>query len=348
METDNIGPRKVSRPRFSVSESESCLSNETQYTFLENGNGPVHFSPSASSGFFIQRSSSSASGGEHTQHLQQCENVIKSHHKLKVYFTVLFVVNVILIIIVIILIMFCVFFLMMARDAEGKSKTGGEVEMADYVRKDCPIKCKELKEHGFILDKDKECCSFDDVVSQMKTYTDQELRRTLPGRGRPRTSALTATSGKPAIHLVEGKPAPESSRNPHFIVGWISYIKNVFTFDKNQARDVITVPEKGLYFTYSRIHFTVKQKGDNKRTGVYQMPVTHALYRRTTGGRFEVIQDSSLKCSMQNDTSVVHSSYLEGIAYFKKGDEIKIGLTYSETLEYDITNKDNYFGMFQV
>ncbi|KAJ8310342.1 hypothetical protein KUTeg_012207 [Tegillarca granosa] len=236
------------------------------------------------------------------------------------------------------------------KDAENKSSPAGQIEIADYVRKDCPIKCKVLLEQGFSFDKDKECCTFDDVVSKMKTYTDRELVRNLPlgARPRSRSSALSTTGSKPAIHLVGGKPTLESNSNPHFIVGWKSYVKHSVKFDGNDEDDVITVPEKGIYFTYSRIHFTVKQREVEKRADIYQMPVTHALYRRSTGGRFEVIQDSSLKCPMQNDTSVVHSSYLEGIAYYKIGDEIKIGLTYSEKLEYDITNKDNYFGMFKV
>lgn len=115
--------------------------------------------------------------------------------------------------------------------------------------------------------------------------------------------------------------------------------------DVSYRDDTVTILVSGHYYIYSRIHFSAKIK-DGGTLSSGQMPVTHALFRRQVGGIFKSLQSSTIKCSIHQNTTI-HSSFLEGMAYLRVGEELKIGLNHGEHLEF-ISKNDNYFGLFKL
>lgn len=269
---------------------------------------------------------------------EQCQKVSISYQKVKKYMIILSIVNVVLLFIVAGLISGGIIFLLKSKNPDVSITTTDAplISKQTNLEKKCEIKCSDLVYRLNLIEEmnnlQKECCTLQDAVKYFVKYVNRNKR--------------TNSSGiRPALQLKGGKPSNLPTQPANFIQNWAWDDKMRVKEDVKSDNDTVTILVSGHYYIFSRIHFSAKIK-DGGTVSSSQLPVTHALFRRQVGGIFRSLQSSTIKCSIHQNTTI-HSSFLEGIAYLRVGEQLKIGLNHGEYLEF-ISKNDNYFGLFKL
>ncbi|KAK3096293.1 hypothetical protein FSP39_025426 [Pinctada imbricata] len=338
------------RAKFSLSESsedpseQSICTQYTEYTDLEEdtdsetrdrlgmlvdlpqGNGVQKMSRSPSC--FSTQTNQSCSN------LGKCEQVLKSYTKLKIYFTVLCVVNIIIILLV--CVFFAVFFLRIAntehdllgrapqndnlKSPEGQESVTGPVAggLRQTQNDHSPflIHCALLRHklNVSITGRKDGFCGSEDLIEAFKQYA------------------------KPREY------------NEHTLINWEQ--KNSGNTKRGISHrpksGVIIIQSDGFYFVYSRIAFSVSSPTayrNNPRLNI--VDIQHSIRKKQLGHQqFEIIQETSVNCA---NHSFVHSSYLQRAIYLRSGDELKTTISSAGVQQYAHKyNDENYFGAFKL
>lgn len=215
---------------------------------------------------------------------------------------------------------------------EGESSPkGGETEKL-YRAEVSPgfdggINCATLRyKLGAEVSKSRVACTFNDLIDALIKYV------------RPREYSEV-------IHLVGGKP--ENERNEHYeytISDWRRDNDTNSSVKYHMTNSSIRIPSDGFYFLYCRLSFS-SDNGESKRSS--RTTIKHSIRIKPINQRFQKFVTVTTPMTDMIDSS--GNSYIQRVAKFRKGEELKVTVSRAGRLQYDASDvTGNYFGMFKL
>lgn len=106
----------------------------------------------------------------------------------------------------------------------------------------------------------------------------------------------------------------------------------------------IRIPSDGFYFLYCRLSFS-SDNGESKRSS--RTTIKHSIRIKPINQRFQKFVTVSTPMTDMIDSS--GNSYIQRVAKFRKGEELKVTVSRAGKLQYDASDvTGNYFGMFKL
>lgn len=106
----------------------------------------------------------------------------------------------------------------------------------------------------------------------------------------------------------------------------------------------IRIPSDGFYFLYCRLSFS-SDNGESKRSS--RTTIKHSIRIKPINQRFQKFVTVTTPMTDMIDSS--GNSYIQRVAKFRKGEELKVTVSRAGKLQYDASDvTGNYFGMFKL
>lgn len=145
------------------------------------------------------------------------------------------------------------------------------------------------------------------------------------------------------IHLVGGKP--ENERNEHYeytISDWKKDNDTSSSLKYHMTKSSIRIPSDGFYFLYCRLSFS--SNVENKTMS--RTNIKHSIRIKPNNQRFQKFVTVTTPMS---DIDFSGNSYIQRVAKFRRGEELKVTVSRAGKLQYDASDvTGNYFGMFKL
>lgn len=106
----------------------------------------------------------------------------------------------------------------------------------------------------------------------------------------------------------------------------------------------IRIPSDGFYFLYCRLSFS-SDNGESKRSS--RTTIKHSIRIKPINQRFQKFVTVTTPMTDMIDSS--GNSYIQRVAKFREGEELKVTVSSAGKLQYDASDvTGNYFGMFKL
>lgn len=105
----------------------------------------------------------------------------------------------------------------------------------------------------------------------------------------------------------------------------------------------IRIPSDGFYFLYCRLSFSSDNVGSKRSS---RTTIKHSIRIKPINQRFQKFVTVT---TPMTDIDSSGNSYIQRVAKFRRGEELKVTVSMAGKLQYDASDvTGNYFGMFKL